>query len=88
MRVRTYSAIVRIGAKMAQYCARRAPLPIVPLVDGETIHQLQYEKEKGVTYDIKSKDPSGGRSLQSKGDVGRSTIVPWYMVVPWVVLRI
>jgi hypothetical protein len=45
-------------------------------------------KKEGVAYDIKSKDPSGEQSLQSKEDVGKSTIVPWYMVVPWVVLRI
>ena len=38
----TYKAIVRIGAKMAQYWARRAPLPMVPLVDGETDHQLNH----------------------------------------------
>ena len=40
------------------------------------------------TYDIGSRDPSGGRFLQSKEDVGKSTIVPWCMVVPWVVLTI
>jgi len=40
------------------------------------------------TYDIGSRDPSEGRFLQSKGDVGRSTIVLWCMVVPWVVLKI
>jgi hypothetical protein len=49
---------------------------------------LIMKKEKGVTYDIRSKDPSGGRFRQSKGDVGINTINLWYMVVPWVVLRI
>ena len=35
---KAYKTIVRIGAKMAQYCARRAPLPMFPLVDGDTVH--------------------------------------------------
>jgi len=43
----TYKIIVRIGAKMAQYCARSAPLPIFPLVEGETDHQLKHQIREG-----------------------------------------
>jgi hypothetical protein len=43
----TYRAIVRIGAKIAQYCARSAPLPMVPLVDGDTAHELSSGERRG-----------------------------------------
>jgi len=49
---------VRIGAKIAQYCARSAPFPIVPFVEGETdISYISIGIEKQ-TYDTRSIDPS------------------------------
>ena len=85
----TYNAMVRMGAKMAQYCARRAPLEISPLVDGDTTtHQqtfIMYPSGTGVgTYDTRSKDPNEGRFHQSMEGVGKSTIDLWYMVYPLV----
>ena len=79
--------MVRIGAKMAQYCARRAPREISPLVDGDTTtHQqtfIMYVADAGVgTYDTRSKDPNEGQFHQSMEGVGKSTTDLWYMVCP------